>query len=204
MDSKAHFSNCIGLNEINPAYDSVIDESNPITDEKLIFDAGKSSVYCNGNPRTVSDCLPVEFIKIEASATYFVNTSGEQCSRGIFTETKVKLENADFEEDIPITTDENCEDTFMEEKKPNIFIKSSPEEYGTNKFNCHGIQILRNTDRDRRDCKEYTTLHCMKDEKITADDNYLEEKEAVESKLYNLFVPLIRIFLNYYVFIYFT
>lgn len=182
MNSRAHFPNLSSLNELNPDYKSVVDKCMPITEEILNI-AGQTSVCCDENPKAPLNCLSVERIKMETLITDGVGTSGEQYCQGIFMEAEEKLENVDYENDSSIVTDKNFEDSFMEDNKPNIPIKSDPDECGIIKCNFYATQTLTNTGGGRRFCEENKTLYCVKDEELTIDDNSLEKKEAAESKL---------------------
>lgn len=162
------------MNEINPNYD----EFKPIIEEKIPFGASETSVYCDENPEA-----PVEIVKIENAITDSELTNGEQNIERILIESKIKLENIDFEEDSSTMAGDNLKDLCVEEKKTNIFIKLEPELCGINNSNFHDIQTLTNTDEDEMSCDENKSVHYVKDEAITMDENYLEEYEAAESEL---------------------
>lgn len=180
MNSKAHFSNATSLDEINRDDDSVIHESKPTADEKLLLNA---SVYCDGNPVTPSDVLPVVVVKVESSVNDVDITNCERISQGPFIEAKLKLEPLDLDGNCPRMSGKIPDDSCLEEIKPNIQIKSDLGVSGINNSNFHGIQTITNTDGDKESCEEDKSLHCMRDEKITIDECHLEKEEAAESKL---------------------
>lgn len=156
MNSSRH-STC--LNALNPNHDNVSNQHEPAIEEVLILDNREFSGHCDENSIAQSDSLPVKSVEGE-TATDGVKIKYEHHRERIFKENEIKLENVDSD---------GTEGTCMEDKKPNIKIKSDSEFYDIKHSNCLDIE----------------SLHCLKDEKIIMDET-LVKGEAVEGRFFFL------------------
>lgn len=162
---------------MNTVYDSVADEFKPIKAE----DVGEYSL-CGRNFKAPLDGMRLELIEGEPVVNDNVKTNGDLYRQETFIKGEINLENVDIEENSGTEVDET--DIHMEDIKPKISIKSESDVCDINISNFHDSQTLTNTDIDRCNYEANKSVHCVKDEEITTDENYLKKEETAESKFY--------------------
>lgn len=148
--------------------------------EVFVFDKSEFSGHCDGSSKVTSNASTMK--PVEDETVNSIRITDEHHREAIFVKQEIMLENEDDEGDCPRMTEEDTEFTCVDQEKPNIVIKSDPEFCNINNYVFCDIQPLTNTDEEKNCCEE-KPLHCVKEEKITTDDDYLGNDEKAKGEL---------------------